>query len=49
MGVVLAILVILVIAVIAFLVWNRSRRRGRILLTRPQRPDERSGTGGPPS
>ena len=41
MGVVLLILVIVVLAAIVFAVWNRSCRRGHVLLTRPQRPDER--------
>jgi hypothetical protein len=49
MGVVLIILLIVVLAIIAFVIWNRSRRRGRVLLTRPQRPDEREGGGGSPS
>ena len=49
MGVVVLILVIVVLAAIAFVVWNRSRRRGHILLTRPQRPDERPDGGGSPS
>ena len=49
MGVFLLILVIVVLAAIAFAVWNRSRRRGHVLLTRPQRPDERPRDGGSPS
>jgi hypothetical protein len=49
MGVVVFILVIVVLAAIAFVVWTRSRRRGHVLLTRPQRPDEHPGGGGSPS
>jgi hypothetical protein len=41
--------VVLVLAAIAFVVWNRSRRRGGVLLTRPQRPDEHEPGEGSPS
>jgi len=44
-GAVVIILVILVLAVAAFLIWNRSRRRGHVLMTKPQRPDQ-PGEGG---
>jgi HAMP domain-containing protein len=49
MGVVLIILLVVILAAIAFVIWNRSRRRGRVLLTHPQRPDERDAGGGSPS